>query len=209
MLTHHIADALKFSGNAVRVGCGLTCCSNRLGTERSFRECIVRLMRGLTLGHKGGKACDGRFGACLCNWAGLFDRAHHFGFGSALVCNGCGGGRFHLCCRRFGDFGDRFCGHGQQACWVSAQNKGVFIAMGFDAARDFTLSDTGQHFGVRAWRLGTKIAVIGSKIAKILRNGFHCSERIVESLQCARECAIGDGEDLVRVNHVLARHVIL
>ena len=52
------------------------------------------------------------------------------------------------------------------------KNKGVFIAMGFDAARDFSLGDTGQHFGVRAWRLGTKIAVIGGKIAKYSAMAF-------------------------------------
>ena len=79
---------------------------------------------------------------------------------------------------------------------AGAQSHAFSIQSRLDPAGDFALCDSRQHFGIRHRGFGTKIPVIGGKIAKILRNRLHRAERIIEPFKGTRESSIGNGENL-------------
>ena len=81
------------------------------------------------------------------------------------------------------------------------QEQTVFHDPRLDAALYGRLGDPMQHVGVGCGRLGTEESVLGGEVAKIFGDGLHRRKRVVESLQRARERAIRDRQDLVRVTH--------
>ena len=64
-----------------------------------------------------------------------------------------------------------------------AQNETSLLEAGFDTPFDLALCDTGEHLCVRGRGFGTKISVVLRKIAKILRDGLHGVEGIVEAFE--------------------------
>ena len=177
---------------------------------------------------RGGGGLDGRGdGSLLAGGLGHGVGDEAVGHGGVSSWRGRLGGAGRLCrgglCRD--SFGDRLLGDGRLDDRLrrgggrrngrrggeggGAQVDGAVLGAGLDPAGDLALGDAGQHLGVGLGRLGPEIAVVRCQIPEILGDRLHRAEAVVESFQRARECAVGDRQDLARSNHVNARLPVL
>ena len=170
---NHGANAGQFRGDAVLIRCG-----------RSSGRRVGYGGRGLGLGVQFGFGLRVREGLGLRGRFDLWLRRDRRRGGRGLRF----GGAFRCRLRRAqgGGFG-RSVGTG-----IGAQHNLFPIHMRIHTTADFAFRNPLQHIGVRSRGFRPEIPVVRRKVAEILGDGFHRSERIVKTLQCARKCAIRD-----------------